>query len=291
MKKISLIVSLLLAGLQASLAAQDILTIWRNNEAIEFPISEIDSITFKTDVPQYIGEFSVKHDKKVAFAPGNLLYITATGTWLFAAQQYEYIGTRNMLDNAFADTIDLFAWSTDTDPSTAWGVTLSEDNSLFNGNFVDWGTAMEDRNTWRTVTNDEWSYLRYYRTNADDLVGVAQVNGVNGLILLPDNWTCPAGISFKSGFHSSYGTEYYADYQTFTANQWSKLESAGAVFLPAAGYRFGSNVGFVQYLGYYSSATELSSSDVYCFNFYEAYASKNLSRRYWGLSVRLVKDL
>ena len=88
------------------------------------------------------------------------------------------------------------------------------------------------------------------------LRGVAQVNGVNGLIFLPDTWTCPAGVTFKSGFHSFDGAKYYAAYQTFTANQWAKLEAAGAVFLPAAGYRHGSFVDHVQNFSSYWSATE-----------------------------------
>ena len=92
------------------------------------------------------------------------------------------------------------------------------------------------------MTRDEWNYLLNNRNNASSLRGVAQVNGVNGLIFLPDNWTCPAGVTSKSVFHSSYGTEYYAAYQTFTAEQWSKLEKSGAVFLPAAGYRDGASV-------------------------------------------------
>lgn len=295
MKKISLILSLLLAGLWASLAAQDILTIWRNNEAIEFPISEIDSITFKTDVPQYIGEFSVKHDKKVSFAPGNLQYITTTGTWLFAAQQYEYIGTRNMVDNAFADTIDLFAWSTDTDPSTAWGVTLSEDNSLFNGNFVDWGTAMEDRNTWRTLTAAEWEYLRAQRKNASQLIGVGSIEGIHGLILLPDNWEAPAGITFKSGYSDKeYSSVAFEEYQSFTAVQWALMQQAGAVFLPCAGFRLGTMLAYMQLGGlYWTSSPHAAYGPQFAsyFLFMCDGAGIGYDNRSGGNAVRLVMDL
>ena len=87
MKKISLSFCFLFSLLTAT--SQNILTIWRNNEAIEFHISEIDSITFSTDAPEAIGVFSVASNKTVAFAPGNLQYIPSSSTWLFAAQQYE----------------------------------------------------------------------------------------------------------------------------------------------------------------------------------------------------------
>jgi hypothetical protein len=141
------------------------------------------------------------------------------------------------------------------------------------------------------LTYNEWYYLRYTRTNANNLLGVAQVNGVNGLILLPDNWTCPAGVPFKSGFHSKYGIDYYAAYQTFTAAEWSKLESAGAVFLPAAGGRFGSYVCSVQSYGNYWSATKGLSISALCLDFDSDGANLGYDDRYDGRAVRLVKDL
>ena len=237
--------------------------------------------------------FSVSATKKVTFSPGNLQYHPANDEWRFAENQTDYIGAANAnISSTYNGWLDLFGWSTS---STYFGVSTSTDwENDYLGSFVDWGTnqiGSDAPNTWRTLSYDEWYYLRYNRTNANDLVGVAQVNGVNGLILLPDNWTCPAGVTFKSGFHSSYGVDYYAAYQTFTAEQWSKLESAGAVFLPAAGYRFGSYVLDVQYHGSYWSATEINSNFAYYLHFFsgEAYMSSNYRR--FGLSVRLVKDL
>ena len=143
------------------------------------------------------------------------------------------------------------------------------------------------------MTQNEWEYLLETRPNASSLCGVAQVNGVNGLILLPDSWTCPSGVTFKSGFHGSNGVDYYAAYQTFTADQWSKLEDAGAVFLPAAGSRSGSVVYNVQDRGVYWSATEYDSYKAYYLDFYsyEAYLIYFYRYRDSGLSVRLVKDL
>ena len=117
------------------------------------------------------------------------------------------------------------------------------------------------------------------------------MNGVNGLILLPDNWTCPAGVTFKSGFHSEYSVEAYGQYQTFTAEQWSKLESAGAVFLPAAGNGYSSNVGSVQYHGSYCSATEYGSYLAFHFFFRSDEARMPKGIRSSGQYVRLVKDL
>ena len=236
--------------------------------------------------------FSVSSTKQVTFSKGNLQYHPANNEWRFAESQLDYIGNTNgNISSTYNGWLDLFGWSTST---TNFGVSTSTSYTDYSGSFVDWGTnkiGNDAPNTWRTLTYDEWNYLRYNRTNASSLCGVAQVNGVNGLIFLPDNWKCPSGVTFKSGFHSNYGVDYYAAYQTFTADQWSKMEAAGAVFLPAAGYRYGTNVDFVQYGGYYWSATENGSNDALYLYFYSDEAYMGCINRYYGLSVRLVKDL
>ena len=193
---------------------------------------------------------------------------------------------------ALADKVDLFGWSTS---AKNFGVSTSTDEDDYFGSFVDWGTNKIDNdapNTWRTLTCDEWEYLLNTRPNASSLRGVAQVNGVNGLIFLPDNWTCPSGVTFKSGFHNNEGVDDYAVHQTFTADQWSKLEVAGAVFLPASGSRYGSGVSDVQHYGHYWSATEFNIFYVRCLGFYSDIANVyDNGDRYFGFSVRLVKDL
>ena len=251
--------------------------------------------------------FSISDSKQVTFSKGNLQYTQSTNTWSFASAQYEVLGTDNVTGGsvssdptygdskegtALADKVDLFGWSTST---TNFGVSTSTDyNYYYYGSFVDWGTnkiGADAPNTWRTLTYNEWEYLLNNRPNASSLKGVAQVNGVNGLILLPDNWICPAGITFKSGFHSSYGVDYYATYQTFTADQWSKLETAGAVFLPASGYRSGAKVSSVQYVGFYCSATEYDGDFAAYLGVSSDEAFMFADFRYGGRSVRLVKDL
>ncbi len=246
--------------------------------------------------------FSVSSTKQVYFSPGNLQYIRSSDTWQFASCQWECVGTDNVTGGeveydeigyhregtALADKVDLFGWSTDN-IAAPFGVSTSYDEDDYSGSFVDWGTNQigdDVPNTWRTLTYDELYYLLEERTNASSLKGVAQVNGVNGLILLPDGWSCPDGVTFKSGFHASYGVEYYAAYQTFTAAEWSKMESAGAVFLPAAGCRGGSEAGRAQYSGSYWSAPE----DFYL-DFYSGGANVDGADNRGGRSVRLVKDL
>ena len=243
-----------------------------------------------------IYSFSVSATKQVLFAPGNLQYTQSTNTWSFAENQYDYIGEDNLSGSELADKIDLFGWS--GSDYNNFGVSTSNTLNDYFGSFVDWGSKQigsDASNTWRTLTNDEWEYLLNTRTNASSLKGVAQVNGVNGLVFLPDNWRCPAGVTFKSGFHSSDGAEYYAAYQTFTADQWSKLEDAGAVFLPAAGRRYSNWGVYDMQLGKYWSATEyetyFGNNSAYYLLFSSNEAQMDTDGRSAGYSVRLVKDL
>ena len=259
-------------------------------------VAKVDSISLvapeepeKPEPSQGIGVFSVSADKQVTFSKGNLQYHPKNDEWRFAEKQTDYIGRANKnIAVDYNGWIDLFGWGTSDDP------TLSSSNNSDYYIFFDWGrnkVGNDAPHTWRTLTYYEWSYLCYKRTNADNLLGIAQVNGVNGLLFLPDNWVCPAGVTFKSGCHSNYGAESYAAYQTFTADQWSKLEKSGAVFLPAAGYRDGTYVYYVQYLGIYWSATESGSGTADCLFFSSDEADMDVDHRYDGLSVRLVKDL
>ena len=229
--------------------------------------------------------FSVSATKTVTFSPGNLQYHPANDEWRFAPSQLDYIGNDNAnISDTYNGWIDLFGWGTGNNPTHA-----SKDYNDYQ-TFVDWGVNQIGSyapNTWRTLTYDEWHYLRYERPNYDKLIGVAQVNGVNGLILLPNDWTCPSGVTFKSGFDDDNCTECYGNYQTFSSSDWAKLEAAGAVFLPATGGRGGSDVPGVQKYGYYWSATEDNSIFL---NFSSYGASMDSASRHYGLSVRLVRD-
>ena len=234
--------------------------------------------------------FSVSATKTVTFSPGNLQYHPVNDEWRFAPNQTDYIGEANAnISSSYNGWIDLFGWGTGNNPTNA-----STDDDFDYQTFVDWGVNQIGSyapNTWRILTEEEWDYLIDERPNYDKLIGVAQVNGVNGLILLPDGWTCPSGVTFKSGLDDNYCTECYGNYQTISASDWAKLEFFGAVFFPAAGFRdCDGDVFTVGSYGMYWSSMTYRSDGAISLGFSPGTVSMGPDYRCIGHSVRLVQD-
>ena len=240
------------------------------------------------------GNFSISDTQKVSFSKGNLQYNDATRTWRFAENQTDYIGDRN----SKYGWMDLFGWGTGNNP-----INTSKDNGDYQ-TFVDWGTNIgtDSPNVWRTLTADEWYYIFYTRTNAKKLFGLGSVDGVNGLIILPDNWAIPDGVTFtpstekgladRGGYYDATSSSSFWSHNTYTLSDWQKLEDAGAVFLPAAGSRDELFLTYyVQSSGcYWSSTTDDSGSDELSFSACSLSPKSRISR-YFGRSVRLVQDV
>lgn len=265
---------------------------------VEYTIEDVDSISFvgsdvATTTEPLPGVFTVAEGKTVKFAPGNLQYKKSTKKWSFAANQYDMIGTY------VADKIDLFEWSTNNE-TAKWGVSSTCDGD-YSGGFVDWGLKIGDGNTWRTLTLEEWIYLFESRADAVDKYGIAYINldartSVLGLIILPDSWTAPAGISFAGGLPSEEVIDN-EDYQNFTLAQWQLMEQAGAVLLRARGDGCGD------WYGSYWTATPCSSDRAYRLFFPQQFGYKYVSYGYnssgspyatgrcGSSSVRLVQDV
>lgn len=247
-----------------------------------------------------LGVFSVAQDRQVQFAQGNLQYQPSTATWRFAEHQYEMIGAANAkISASYTGWIDLFCWGTGSNPAssasdfrkyttyTEWGV-----NAISNGG--------NQPNVWRTLTKNEWTYLLLLRPNAATLCALGKVKEVCGLILLPDNWETPQGVSFvpssKKGFVKK--NTYYKSAQqngyshnVYTAEQWSAMESAGAVFLPAVGYRWGKDLKHTGTSGCYWSSTpnEEDEAEAYNVDFSAGYlGASSRTGLGFGQSVRLV---
>ena len=261
------------------------------------------------------GVFSVASNQQVQFSKGNLQYQASTSTWRFAEQQYDYVGNAEgnteSTDNTRATQaywIDLFRWATSgqadtvTKPyiksnyTTPFGTAINSAGVNWSPDYwyYDWGInsiSGDAANTWRTLTKDEWVYLLSTRTNAAKLRSKAKINTdgteVCGLIILPDNWTWPTGVT---GWGNNDGTTANYTTNTFTTAQWIAMEAAGAVFLPAAGSAYAANVSYANECGYYWASTSYSNANGYCLYFTSnAFTPGSNRARNYGHSVRLAK--
>ena len=228
------------------------------------------------------GVFSVSDSKQVYFSKGNLRY--ASSKWSFFDNQYDYYTSHS------ADAWDHFGWSTS---ATTYGMSTSSSNGDYSGDFVDWGATMGAG--WRTLTSDEWAYLLKTRS-ASTVNGTengryakAKVNNVPGIILFPDTYTHPAGVEAPTGVNAT--DEYGWEGNSYTAADWTKMESAGCVFLPAAGCRYGSEMIGLGSYGYYGSATPDGADYAYRVKFNSgSLEPANSINRCLGCSVRLVQE-
>ena len=276
--------------------------VWVGDQiAYQKNIEQVDSITFVEIVDgELSGEFSVSESQKVHFSQGNLQYQASTDTWRFAASQYDMIGDDNKsISSSYSGWIDLFGWGTGNNPTKTSTASYSYET------FVDWGANAisnggNEAGRWRTLSSEEWAYILFNRPDAATLFGFGSVNGVNGVILLPDNWKLPKDATFSAGITQGWVLKtdmYYNDsgdnfsHNTYTLVQWYAMEDAGAVFLPAAGYRSRSVMFDAGSKGYYYTPTPYSGLTAY-FLFFGPYAfhpyGSNQERK-CGMSVRLAR--
>ena len=237
------------------------------------------------------GDFSVSATTTVQFSKGNLQYV---GTWQFAEHQWDYFG-ESQSDNHR----DLFGWGTGDAPNK-----VSMDINDYT-TFTDWGTNKitnggNKANAWRTLTKDEWVYLFYGRVNAAKLFGFGTVNGVNGLILLPDNWQLPASASFAAsttmglvdnGTFFTNGHRNNYTHNTYSIEQWAVMEAAGAVFLPQGFNRAGETVPDNELLSteYWSSDSDGEGNAYACSFDVQYFNPQGPHEVYGGFCVRLVR--
>ena len=220
------------------------------------------------------GKFSVNSNgDKVFFSQGNLQYQASTWTWRFAENQYDYVGSANSnISSSYSGWIDLFGWGTSGynhgancyqpwSTSTTNGDYYAYGNNTYNlfdqTGQADWGWnaiyngGNQENLGWRTLTHDEWAYLFNTRSTPSGIrYAKAQVNNVNGVILLPEDWdTSVFYLSNTNNNNASFSSN------VLSISQWGVLEQFGAVFLPAAGYRNGSSVRYDNSRGFYWSST------------------------------------
>lgn len=258
--------------------------------------------------------------KKVIISQGNLQYIgsAATPYWQFATRQYGFLGDNGQITAGENKDRDLFCWATSgwnngnylyypyslpasyvKEKGYGFGPT---DGSNYKYSLVgvydsaDWGVYNKIRNggnesgRWRTLTGEEsgeWYYMLTSRNLSYKYVQ-ATVNDVKGLILFPDDYSHPGGISFVN---LNTLNNYYT-LNVFTEEQWVILETAGAVFFPLAGHRTGTATTYTANQAYYwtSSASSVVQNAYYIRLGPYSNSTGTQEKRY-SCPVRLVHDV
>ena len=268
------------------------------------------------------GVFTINSNgDRVSFSRGNLQYQASSHTWRFAENQWDFVGTQNpspyvgtvagsdnsMISPIYNGWIDLFGWGTSGYNHGAicyrpWNTSGNSEeyhaygDSQYNLNDqtgqADWGynaisNGGNQENQWRTLAFPEWYYLFFNRITMSGIrFAKAEVNNVNGVILLPDDWSS----SIYSLNNTNNGNVSY-NCNVISNSQWNILEDAGAIFLPSAGYRMGTTVYNVGDAGCYWSALHRDSYYAYVMYFSLGSSLANYDLRSSGFSVRLVRNI
>ena len=250
---------------------------------------------------------------KVRFSKGNLRYDGSTNRWRFAEEQWDVVGSSQ---NSSTQTIlrDLFGWGTsgwnngnqyylpwNTDDSNGslygpngdynlTGVYANSDWGVYNA-IINGGNAVE---LWYTLSFQEWQYIvesrsaSYLNGISDARFTKAIVNGVKGIILFPDIYIHPAGITVPVNINSN-GSGFTSN--VFQGDDWDSMELAGCVFLPTAGKRHETTIGYVGVSGMYWSSTSANTHCAKYLHFNNSSLGFNYDSRSVGYSVRLVCDV
>lgn len=243
------------------------------------------------------GVYSVSENQKVYFSRGNLCYNVEDSIWQFADRQYNMVGFANSkIGFEEVGWIDLFGWGLSGYNGKMPNLTKLYPSDYANlmsgiaGTQYDCGiyNAIENGGNkpglWRMLSKEEWTYVISKRPNAQNLCSHGAVNGVPGIILLPDDFVLPEGLSFTPN-SGNYGTN------TYVISEWGRLQELGAVFLPASGYRIGTSISNMGSCGSYWSSSVCNSGPYY-FDFTQKdfYACYFINFSY-AFSIRLVQDV
>ena len=263
-----------------------------------------------------IGRFATSDTTFITFAPGNLWYRPSDTMWKIPDHQWDTAGqvSNSQLGAGYAGWVDMVAWGTSgmngilPSDTTNTGSYYGDGLNNLNGTPYDWpylnaihfGHQIFTPNTWRTPTDAEWTFIMSDRSNAANLRALATVNGINGLVLLPDDWPgMPLGCHWQPSA-DNWGVNSY------NGVFWTAMECQGAVFLPASGYLHRARPYHCHdqgMQGFYWSETSAPTNVSNCYYMYFGilytvgglrnvmFVPSSLCGREYNHSVRLVKDL
>ena len=263
------------------------------------------------------GVFSVSDTKKVRFSRGNL-WCDGTGDGYsdqnpviksFGTETNQYESTPSGNGIRSTNHISHFTWCNDASNSVcemydySWDVEgvcifTNADETTPNPDFA----ANGQQGIWRVLSGGpggEWEYLIDKRQQ-DNRFAKAKVHGRNGLLLFPDGYSLPSGYISDGGKGMSKSNDENAGFpsENIPDETWIRMDAAGVVFLPAAGYRRGdpgcpnpADVFNVGDYGCYWSASPNNDSSASFLNFSSGGVYPSLDDFcYQTYSVRLVTE-
>ena len=236
----------------------------------------------------------MKDGKKIRFSQGNLQFHPKNYEFRFAKQQYERLSKEDneKCSPTLDGWIDIFGWGTsgfmgcqptEDDLNAADYGPKSGDLTGANANY-DWGVFNPIANggnkegLWRTPSAEEWDYLANQRPNADKLKVKCTVCGVEGFMLMPDDfWNNRLRIAIDITTNSCSDNK-------FDSEQWTQLEELGAVFFSYGWYKCidSKKWSWSTYFKVYHTSTR---------GYYGCYGGNLSLSSCYKLPVRLIQDV
>lgn len=249
-----------------------------------------------------LGPFTINSNgDRIKFAPGNLQYQASTGLWRFAEHQYDYIGNSlgnnasNSIRPTQSDWIDLFGFGCNGENngqinympySNSNYVTDYYSAAMAGNSSFSYQYNLQTGENWRMLEKSDWKYIMYTRNG--HRYAKASINGINGLVVFPDNYT--SNLNNINTPASSYSSNI------LTIQDYTQLEADGCVFLPTSGCAqyYNNSLHFydMNSKGYYYVGN-LQSIDSYVIQLFSD--GSNFSSTNYAVSadyaVRLVQDI
>lgn len=176
------------------------------------------------------GKFSMGKNYQVHFSRGILQYHGEKGMIRFAKNQFNNIERKysdfcHYPPKAWIDHFEHGSLSEIACPCMSW----DRDQTLYGNGYDLDANAIQNIGEWLVPSATEWYYILSERERADSLYSKAEVAGIKGYVILPDDWTTPADLTFTPKAEDCSGNVY--DKKT-----WEKMEALGAVFMPCDNY-------------------------------------------------------
>lgn len=187
------------------------------------------------------GIFSVGEGKYVFFSKGNLQYRPLDGSWRLAPQQYHQCFTKSTnVGVNYSEWMGEDKWT----DIFAFGAFIEGENPCYITPKRDYPAPVDAdgklKNVcaygaeWTILDQDEWRYLIEKRPDALQKRVGGIVGNIWGLIILPDDWCTPEGVAPLVWQYDENNLKELLN--KYTDEEWAKMESAGAIFLPETNF-------------------------------------------------------